>query len=432
MLGQVGTVFAFGQTGSGKTHTMNGLMDSLIHDLYDNEGTQRHSITFSYMEMLGDTCNDCLVSNDNNKTISTSTVTTTVEEAVEETDDVSSNSTGNVRIGELLDGRVVVRNLSEHNVTTAEEFKSLLAIAKSRRTTAKTERNEQSSRSHGIGIIKINNFQFAGNTATGPSAGILYIVDLAGSERMADSKNHNDARMAETKAINLSLMSLKECIRARTMASKPGCADLHVPFRRSKLTLLMKDCFDISCARLCNTIVLSHVSPIARDIKHSVDTIKYTAPLRVAIQANNMKLETDTRDPALWNHEVMMTWLKTHYDMNKLDSKVLDIASILLPSDSSNGLYLCQMPELTIYSKVISAFKNDTNNDDTSVAILIARSIYSALWMLICDAKTRKRRPNGTIITAEDEEKERQKQEDEAAAKAVLWKLREAQLKTGY
>ena len=430
MLGQVGTIFAFGQTGSGKTHTMNGLMDSLISDLYDNEGAQNHSITFSYMEMLGDTCNDCLV-NSNDKIISTSAV----EEAIEESDDSNTNtSTGSVRIGELLDGRVVIRNLSEHNVTTSESFKDLLAIAKSKRTTAKTERNQQSSRSHGIGIIKINNLQFASSTATtGPSAGILYIVDLAGSERMADSRNHDDARMVETKAINLSLMSLKECIRARTMASKPGCADVHVPFRRSKLTLLMKDCFDISCARLCNTIVLSHVSPIARDVKHSVDTIKYAAPLRVAIQAINLKLEKDTRDPALWDHEVMKTWLKTHYNMNELDSNVLDIASILLPTESSNGLLLCQMPELTIYSKVIAAFKNDSNmSSDTSVAMLIARSIYSSLWMLICDAKTRKRRSNGTIITEEDEEKERQRQEDETAAKAALWKLREAQLKTEY
>jgi hypothetical protein len=36
--------------------------------------------------------------------------------------------------------------------------------------------------------------------------------------------------MDETKAINLSLMSLKECIRARTLASRPGQgADVHVP-----------------------------------------------------------------------------------------------------------------------------------------------------------------------------------------------------------
>ena len=62
----------------------------------------------------------------------------------------------------------------------------------------------------------------------------------------------------------------------------------------------------------------------------------------------------------------------------------------------------------------------------------IAHSIYSSLWMLICDAKTRKRRSDGTIITADDEEKERKLLQEETIAKAALWKLREAHLKTEY
>jgi hypothetical protein len=42
--------------------------------------------------------------------------------------------------------------------------------------------------------------------------------------------------MEETKAINLSLMSLKECIRARTMAGLgDGVTQVHVPYRRSKV-----------------------------------------------------------------------------------------------------------------------------------------------------------------------------------------------------
>lgn len=130
-----------------------------------------------------------------------------------------------------------------------------------------------------------------------------------------------------------------------------------------------------------------------------------------------------------------MTWLKTHYNMKELyDSNALDIASVLLPTPNCNGLYLCQMPELTLYSKVISAFTNDNNmtNDASVTAMVIARSIYSSLWMLICDAKTRRRRPNGTIITEEDEEKERQKLQEETVAKAALWKQREAQLKMEY
>eukprot|EP00959_Pyramimonas_sp_CCMP1952_P459460 9478298-Pyramimonas_sp.AAC.1 len=51
--------------------------------------------------------------------------------------------------------------------------------------------------------------------------------------------------MEETKKINLSLMALKDCIRARTLASAPGAAvGAHIPYRRSKLTTLLKDVFD--------------------------------------------------------------------------------------------------------------------------------------------------------------------------------------------
>ena len=50
--------------------------------------------------------------------------------------------------------------------------------------------------------------------------------------------------MAETKLINVSLMALKDCIRARSIASNPGTSGVpHIPYRRSKLTLLMKDVF---------------------------------------------------------------------------------------------------------------------------------------------------------------------------------------------
>ena len=70
-------------------------------------------------------------------------------------------------------------------------------------------------------------------------------------------------------------MSLKECIRARTQAAAPGAGrSVHVPFRRSKLTLLLKDVFEFSCARLCATVVVAAVSPLARDVGHSLNTLQ--------------------------------------------------------------------------------------------------------------------------------------------------------------
>jgi hypothetical protein len=67
------------------------------------------------------------------------------------------------------------------------------------------------------------------------------------------------------------------------------------------------------------------------------------------------------------------------------------------------------------------------------VALLrIMVQIYSSLWTLICDAKTRKRRPNGTIITADDELAASVKAKSDLAAKAELWAAREEQLRSDF
>ena len=61
---------------------------------------------------------------------------------------------------------------------------------------------------------------------------------------------------------------------------------------------------DISCSRLCSTVVLAHVSPLARDVSHSLNTLQYAAPLRVPFQLNDLsKLQRDERDPALWSRD---------------------------------------------------------------------------------------------------------------------------------
>lgn len=254
----------------------------------------------------------------------------------------------------------------------------------------------------------------------GPAEGVLYIIDLAGSERASDSKNHEKDRMEETKAINLSMMSLKECIRARTMASMPKSGSTtHVPYRRSKLTLLMKDVFDVSCSRLCSTVVLSHVSPLAKDVAHSKNTIAYASPLRVPAQKGSKRLELDVNDPALWTHEQIKSWILdiTDNEINNIDR--------LLP-DNTCGIEFCRIPEPEIYKRIIATFPIE----NSSRSIELAKIIYSKLWMLICDAKTRKRRPNGTIITIEQEQAEAEAVEQEAKAKQELWASREAHLKS--
>jgi len=405
--GEVGVIFAYGQTGSGKTFTMSAIMDRVVTELFPSDGTAPRAVRFSYLEVLGSSVHDCL----------------------------DASKLADVQIGEALDGRVLTRNLSSHDVDSAAALERLIEVAKSRRATAPTERNAASSRSHGVGILTVAQPGFAIDDVEAPRAGVLMVIDLAGSERAADSMGHDKKRMDETKAVNLSLMALKDCIRARTLASIAAAGEkVFVPYRRTKLTLLMKDVFDISCSRLCSTVVLSCVSPLAKDAPHTLNTLGYAAPLRVAVRtAPAGPMERDERDPALWAHEKAVTWLSATakapmhdaVDVSDGDGYVglagFD-AEAVIPGMS--GLELCRMAEAELHLRIKKQVPGKEG------AALGAR-VHAALWMLICDAKTRRRRPNGNLVTEEEEAEEARKTEEAAAKKNALWKEREASLAAG-
>jgi len=375
MAGQVGVAFAYGQTSTGKTHTMNGLMDGLVTDLFRDDGT---TVTFSYLEVLGAELKDCMQ-----------------QQAEEDKAPM---------VGEMQDGSVAVLHLSEHLAQTPDQLGEMIEFAKACRTTASTERNDSSSRSHGIAIMKVDR-------GVGCRPGVLYVIDLAGSERAADSKDHSKERMDETKAINTSLMNLKACIRARTDASSQS--NVFVPYRRSKLTLLMKDVFDVGCSRMCSTVVICCVSPLARDIAHSTNTLQYAAPLRVAVNAKKKPQELDPKDPALWNQQQTLEWLSTI-------CAGIDPAQLLSNMD---GRALCLMPEPELCQSVQLQLPGDEG-------IALGTAISSALWTMIVDAKTRRRRPDGTIVTEAQEAEEIRLNDEKQAAKVALWAEREKQLQS--
>lgn len=132
-------------------------------------------------------------------------------------------------------GEINVTGLTELPASTPEELMSILQAGNLERTTHVTEANDTSSRSHAICQIVLR------DRTTDRLRGKLSLVDLAGSERCSDTKSHNAQRRGESAEINTSLLALKECIRALDDSIKKG--EKHVPYRSSKLTLILKDCF---------------------------------------------------------------------------------------------------------------------------------------------------------------------------------------------
>ena len=129
-----------------------------------------------------------------------------------------------------------------------------------------------SSRSHAICNIVIKE-------KGSKEFGKLSLVDLAGSERAEETQSNNRTRRAEGAEINKSLLALKECIRALQARKTSGNNDIHVPFRASKLTHVLRDSF-VSKSDKSRIIMISCINPSYIFSNHSINTLRYSDRLK--------------------------------------------------------------------------------------------------------------------------------------------------------
>jgi len=150
----------------------------------------------------------------------------------------------------------------------------LINLGNSVRTTHATKANDTSSRSHSICQIKVLE---EGQKVPGR----LLLVDLAGSERATDCQNNNSDRRQEGAEINKSLLALKECIRSidsqKGQAAQGGGGG-HIPFRGSKLTMVLRDSFIASDK--AKIIMLTCVVPGSNSSDHTLNTLRYAERLK--------------------------------------------------------------------------------------------------------------------------------------------------------
>ena len=69
--------------------------------------------------------------------------------------------------------------------------------------------------------------------------------------------------------------------------------NVHVPYRKSKLTLLLKDAFELKSNKHCKTTIIANVAPSVADLVMSKNTLRFIVPIK--IQANK-KVNTDHLD----------------------------------------------------------------------------------------------------------------------------------------
>ncbi|KAK4949814.1 hypothetical protein LTR10_011656 [Elasticomyces elasticus] len=246
MNGYNGTVFAYGQTGAGKSYTMMGDMDD----------TDKKGITPRIIEQIFDAI---LVHG--SAQIEYTVGISYLEIYMERIRDLLNPVMDNLPINEGPKGPYV-KGLREIYVNTVEEVYTAMHLGQRSRVTASTNMNLESSRSHSIFLVTIN--QKDVNTGSQKS-GMLYLVDLAGSEKVGKT-GATGQTLEEAKKINKSLSALGMVINALTDGKSS-----HVPFRDSKLTRILQE----SLGGNSRTTLIINCSPSSYNDAETVSTLRF-------------------------------------------------------------------------------------------------------------------------------------------------------------
>jgi kinesin family protein 6/9 len=190
---------------------------------------------------------------------------------------------------------VVVRGLSIVPVDTEEQALAALFSGETVRVTAAHSLNKASNRSHCIFTVHIKQRARLGAGRERITVSKLHLVDLAGSERLKktilDGSGDMDSKLArESMHINRSLTYLEQCVVALSRASAAAVAassgaevkPVHVPYRQSKLTSILKD----GLGGNCTTIFIGCVWCEERHLEETTSTLRLAA--RMMTVTNNV------------------------------------------------------------------------------------------------------------------------------------------------
>ncbi|XP_053412072.1 kinesin-like protein KIF21A isoform X14 [Nycticebus coucang] len=290
------TVFAYGQTGAGKTYTMGtgfdvniieeeqGIISRAVKHLFKSIEEKKHTAIKNGLPPPDFKVNAQFLELYNEEVLDLFDTTRDID---------AKNKKSNIRIHEDSTGGIYTVGVTTRTVNTESEMMQCLKLGALSRTTASTQMNVQSSRSHAIFTIhvcqtrvcpQIDAENATDNKIISESSQMnefetltakFHFVDLAGSERLKRTGATGE-RAKEGISINCGLLALGNVISALGDKSKRAT---HVPYRDSKLTRLLQD----SLGGNSQTIMIACVSPSDRDFMETLNTLKY------ANRARNIK-----------------------------------------------------------------------------------------------------------------------------------------------
>jgi kinesin family protein 4/21/27 len=277
------TVLAYGQTGSGKTHTMGSGYLSLCAATGSaiggpgsfNDNFHPVQLDINGLDEVGvipRVLNDLFLKIEDEKekdkdakfTVKVSFVEVYNEEIKDLFNLKPSINQEPLNIREE-NNTIKVVNLSEIQVHSAMTTIQLLEKGSSLRVVGGTAMNDQSSRSHAIFTITLEQNRDENDLIKSK----FHLVDLAGSERQSKTKAEG-IRLKEGININLGLLALGNVISVLG-EDNPMNKVKHVPYRESKLTRLLQD----SLGGNSHTLMIACVSPADSNMEESLNTLRY-------------------------------------------------------------------------------------------------------------------------------------------------------------
>ena len=251
------------------------------------------SIRLSVLEIYNENITDLLRNTSSitptPSTTTTATATTTANNSNNSSMKSTTQPTQKLSIVDTPNG-IIIPGLYLLPLSSEEDAYNLLFEAYSNRVVAEHQLNRRSSRSHVIYTFYVTRTRLPSSTSNTTSASTsattssrhdsissaqveidpevvnskLHLIDLAGSERV-DKTGSTGTVQKEASHINRSLTFLEQVVIALTQSKRD-----HIPYRQSKLTYLLKDCFGGNC----HTYMVACVWPHEKHAHETLSTLR--------------------------------------------------------------------------------------------------------------------------------------------------------------
>ncbi|GKC93332.1 kinesin-like protein KIN-10A [Tanacetum coccineum] len=267
-LGEKCTILMYGPTGSGKSHTMFGCASK----------KQQGIVYRSLKDILG--------SEDGEQQRGAGFVQVTVLEIYNEEifDLLSTNGTnggfgigfarGNASKVKLEVMGKKAKNATFISGTEAGKISKEIQKVEKRRIVKSTFCNERSSRSHCLIILDVPTV-----------GGRLMLVDMAGSENIEQAGQTGFEAKMQTAKINQGNIALKRVVESIANG------DSHVPFRDSKLTMLLQvDSFEDDKSKI---LMILCASPDPKEMHKTISTLEYGAKAKCIVRGPHTPIKAD-------------------------------------------------------------------------------------------------------------------------------------------